>query len=269
MERIYPFTNENLTESLGSLYQLDGAEVLSVIGSGDQYFTSILNGAKNVELYDINNLAWFYFVLKFYAIQVLSYEEFWEFFVDCHDFERYRIFEKFNKFANYLPLEIRRYFIDLILRNDNISKIYVINSSFRGQLMYDANFNNGQYIPYMEKEAYYKLQSLLREQKLPKFYNMNLLQLPQEVRNTSYDILLTSNIFAWLHKEGITEQNVPNYKNFLFQFKCSEVQAHYMWDPCDSEQKIWEDNDFELTRIRTTHLSPCKYDVVASLRSKK
>lgn len=37
MKGVYPFTNENLT-SYQNLYHFDNAKVLSVLGSGDQYF---------------------------------------------------------------------------------------------------------------------------------------------------------------------------------------------------------------------------------------
>lgn len=43
-DRVFPFTNENLT-SYGKIYNFDNAKVLSFLGSGDQYFSSILHGA--------------------------------------------------------------------------------------------------------------------------------------------------------------------------------------------------------------------------------
>ncbi|MEG0960743.1 MAG: hypothetical protein RSE60_06630, partial [Erysipelotrichaceae bacterium] len=58
--KVYGFTNENVS-SFKDLYDFDNADVLTVLGSGDQYFTSILNGAKNVDVYDINRCAWFHF----------------------------------------------------------------------------------------------------------------------------------------------------------------------------------------------------------------
>ena len=54
--KIYNFSNENLI-SYESLYNFNSAKVLSVIGSGDQYFSSLLYGAKEIDLYDINRRA--------------------------------------------------------------------------------------------------------------------------------------------------------------------------------------------------------------------
>ena len=77
--KIYKFTNENLT-SFKELYDFEGKKVLSVIGSGDQYFASILYGASEVTLFDKNPLAYYYLIFKYAAIKIFSYEEFIKFF---------------------------------------------------------------------------------------------------------------------------------------------------------------------------------------------
>lgn len=64
MGYVYAFTNENLT-CLKDLYDFKDKKVLTVLGSGDQYFSSVLFGAKEVDVYDIEPKAWDYFVLKF------------------------------------------------------------------------------------------------------------------------------------------------------------------------------------------------------------
>ncbi|MEG2993723.1 MAG: hypothetical protein RR847_05580, partial [Bacilli bacterium] len=79
-EKVYGFSNENIS-SYNSLYDFKDKKVLSVLGSGDQYFSSILFGAKEVDLFDSNRLAWFYFILKYYGIKTLSFKEFYDFFV--------------------------------------------------------------------------------------------------------------------------------------------------------------------------------------------
>ena len=61
--KVYDFTNENVA-CLDQLYDFKDAKVLSVVGSGDQYFASILNGAKQVDLFDINPTSYLYFLLK-------------------------------------------------------------------------------------------------------------------------------------------------------------------------------------------------------------
>ena len=69
--KVYDFTNENVS-CLKQLYEFENSRVLSVVGSGDQYFASILNGAKKVDLFDINPTSYLYFLLKFYSIKNLT-----------------------------------------------------------------------------------------------------------------------------------------------------------------------------------------------------
>ena len=47
MEKVYAFTNENLT-CLKDIYSFQNAKVLTVLGSSDQYFSSVLFGAREV-----------------------------------------------------------------------------------------------------------------------------------------------------------------------------------------------------------------------------
>ena len=68
-------TNENVA-SFKQLYNFDMANVLTVLGSGDQYFTSLLNGASEVSVFDVNYTAWLFFRIKFKAIRVLDYNDF-------------------------------------------------------------------------------------------------------------------------------------------------------------------------------------------------
>lgn len=75
IDKVYGFTNENLAV-FPKIYNFDKANILTVLGSGDQYFQAKLNGAQNVDVFDINYLAWHHFVLKYTAIKVLSYEDF-------------------------------------------------------------------------------------------------------------------------------------------------------------------------------------------------
>jgi hypothetical protein len=63
--RVYAFSNENIA-AYADVYDFNDKRVLSVLGSGDHYFTSVLNGAKDVDVYDINECTWEYFVFKYY-----------------------------------------------------------------------------------------------------------------------------------------------------------------------------------------------------------
>ena len=71
-----------------------------------------MNGASDIELFDINNLAWDYFVLKYYGIKILSYEEFINYFV----VNKLDDYEYFGKLKKYLPFSIFNHgFLNMIL----------------------------------------------------------------------------------------------------------------------------------------------------------
>ena len=55
-KRVYAMTNENVA-SFKQLYDFDMAKVFTVLGSGDQYFTSLLNGASEISVFDVNYTA--------------------------------------------------------------------------------------------------------------------------------------------------------------------------------------------------------------------
>lgn len=117
-EHVYSITNENLT-AYQDLYNFSNARVLTVLGSGDQYLAALLYGAKDVEVFDANFLAWYFFNLKIAAIKVLSYEEFFHFFIESElsDMDYYL------KIRNYLTNVFRNFFDQFIRVNGSIKKL--------------------------------------------------------------------------------------------------------------------------------------------------
>lgn len=254
MNYVYQFTNENLS-SYKDLYHFDNAKVLSVLGSGDQYFSSLLYGAKEIELYDCNFLAWDFFVLKFYSILTLDYEEFYDFFVT----KRLNDLKRLKKQLLYLPDDVANRLAKLQKQYRSLSwvlhKDIILNK-----------YNNDYVIPYFNKEKYYKLQSILMHQKLPTFYLTYLQSLHSVVKKQSYDIILTSNIFDWLYAD-LEEECVEEYKELLNKFNYSEIQALYCWELSETLQEELEKHNFEITNVtsvKTLNL----YDSVISLRKK-
>ena len=76
-----------------------------------------------------------------------------------------------------------------------------------------------RYIPYLEKENYYKLQELLNNRELPTFYLKSFVDLEK----SSYDVMLLSNIYHWI---DITPEE---FKKLICGFDANEVQALYTW----------------------------------------
>lgn len=235
MNKVYGFTNE-FVGAYDSIYNFDNKSVLSVLGSGDQYFTAILNGAKDVTVYDINIIAWYHFVLKFMAIRYLSYEDFCKFFFtnNLHDVDVYLELRK------YLPKEVKDFFDDLVRRRIKFSTIKFDSSVFSLFTVHDYE----NFIPFLKKTNYYKLQSLLNNRRLPKCYISDVLKIMSSL-DTKYDLMLLSNIYAWI------DISVKDYKDILDKCDISLYQAHYFWHK-EEEMSEFLDEGFSLFSFNAT-----------------
>ena len=220
MQKIYDFTNENVS-AYKDLFEFSNASVLTVLGSGDQYFTYLLNGAKNIEVFDYNIVTWYYFLLKFTAIKYLSYEDFYQMFI-TDNLDNLKIY---NKLLPYLPEDCIWFFNKLYLLRRKFSSIVTNNTLFLASLN-----NNSIKIPYLNKEKYYELQSILGKIDVPVFYNCNLLDLKNLIRN-DFDILILSNIYNYL------DFSVSNYRDFLDEFNIPNILALYTWGKIAKNKK--------------------------------
>lgn len=215
--KVYDFTNENVN-CLKILYNFDNSKVLSVIGSGDQYFTSILNGAKKVDLFDINPTSYLYLILKFYSIRELTYEEFYDFLV-LKNFDNKYVYQKLCK---VLPVEVFKYYKYIMMCNKNeiFRKDGIDMLSRKNQKYYFKN--NKSVIPYFIEENYYILKEKLKSLDLPNFFQVDLLNL-KSVISENYDILLTSNIYDHIDMTSIS------YIKFLKDINIPKIQVCYDW----------------------------------------
>ena len=68
---IYPYSNEGLS-ILFSALNLEEKELLSVAGSGDHALYAYHNGAKNVDLFDIDVLSKYYYYFRMWVIKYLN-----------------------------------------------------------------------------------------------------------------------------------------------------------------------------------------------------
>lgn len=255
VKRVYPFTNENVSSYQG-LYEFDNAKVLSVLGSGDQYFSSLLYGAKEIQVYDSNFLAWDFFVLKYYGILILNYEEFYDFFVT----QRLNDLKCFHQLLPYLPNDVANRLIKLQTQKGLLSRCLYLD-------VVDDKYNNGYAIPYFDKEKFYQLKSILRNQKLPTFYLTYLQALPFVVEKQTYDIILTSNIFDWLYAD-LEEECVKEYKELLTKFHYGEIQALYRYKLSEPLKQELENNGFQIEYVPDVKTLSLSHDSVISLRNK-
>lgn len=226
MEKVYGFTNENIS-AFSEYFNFDNAHILTVLGSGDQYFGALLNGSKDVEVFDINYIAWYHFILKYIAIKVLSYEEFRQMFI----VDNLDNLDIYNKLRPYLPDEVKWFFDKLINLGRKFSSIKIRNIIFE-----NSKIKN---ISYLDDKTYYKLQSMLRNRELPTFYNCNLLDI-NKYTNKLYDVALFSNVYHYL---GL---GVEDYRDFLNKLNCPEILALYTWFLNREEKQDFVNNGFEV-----------------------
>jgi len=207
---VFKFSNENLT-AYQQLYDFNGARVLSIGGSGDQYFTAILNGAEEVTLFDKNPYFWPYFVAKFCAIQNLSYGEFCELFIRKATFH-----EIFQEVESLLSSKERSAIRDVIKKNFIEYQIGYLAKDIKRMILADC-------VPYLQVTRYKELQQKLQGRSLPDVYFSDIRNLPKEVGDKSYDIMLASNIYQWISREI----SARDYLCLLNNFNCQTFQAMY------------------------------------------
>lgn len=239
MKKVYGFTNE-FVGAFPEIINFDNADVLSVVGSGDQYFTAILFGAKNITLFDINENAWYHFVLKFTAIKYLSFEEFWQFFI-IDELDNLKLYLKIR---DYLPFDVRRFFDMMRVRKIKFSNIKFV------ELLEDTDYV--RIIPYLRQEEYYKLQNLLVKRILPICYIKDFADIALGSERENYDILLLSNIYNWMDLRPIALKslfagykleknfNPVIFKYLLDKFDSCLIQALYAWNYYNDINKFKE-----------------------------
>lgn len=240
MSRVYPFTNENLS-SYQEHINFNNRKVLSVIGSGDAYFSFLLFGSTQIDLFDINPNTINYFILKFFSLMTLTYEEFTKFFITS----KLDDLKLYNKVRNYLPLKTKKHLDTIIKNNQKLTKL-IFTISLNSNIV---NYTTNRVIPYMDKKTYYELQKLLRNVKLPNIYTKSLQELYKELKE-KYDIIALSNIY--LH----TNMNIKQYKNLLNHYlkimnENGIILAHYAWNNKDEKELIENGfNNIEVPSIR-------------------
>ena len=172
--QIYRNTNENLTAILGS-YDLKDKEVLSVLASSDQVFSSYYYGAKNVDCFDRQVIAYYYYYLKYWNLLETNRH-----YISANNRMIRKIIEK-HKEEQPSVYE----FWDLILNKLGTTPLYYSNlfvfSPYPYRVPYEDDING--------------LIEILKDKEL-KFKNINLFE--QISTEKQYDIIVASNILEYM-----------------------------------------------------------------------
>ncbi len=183
----YLFTNENIADYIKDV---KNKKILSIASSGDHYLCCLLNGATNIDLFDINYFSKIIIKLKRAIIENLDYKVFLDFF-GIESKKKIFDYEIFTKIIPYLDEETYMYW-----------KYIYETACFEGQHIYDSkliipyNYDSESLInaiPYLKEEEYIKLQQILYTIPKINFIHTDINEIDNRLTE-SYDIMFLSNI---------------------------------------------------------------------------
>lgn len=218
----------------------EGDTVLAVGASGDYMLDSILYGAKEIVNYDINSIQYYVCCLKLWAIQVLDYKEFINFFMNFRnsdDYLNYKIFERiiapfegeaaypfWKRFAKQRRIEnvaARQLINELgpMLRmmspagTTNQEMVYVICTNvgpnmmpekFSAMRLVNVPEANKDCLGYLSSEEnYYKTREMLKDVKIS-FVTASIDEIKDKIpEDKKFDVVFLSNIPYYLTTDKI------------------------------------------------------------------
>lgn len=273
--KIYLSTTENIK---GIMYKIDlqGKNVLSVAGSGDQALNAYFNGAKQVTLFDVNPLAMAQAELKFTAAKKLSYEEFCEFFIP--GVGNVLNSKTFLKLSNYLKDDVADYY-DYLFSNYTSSEI-LDKTVFH---IFSSVDNLENLNDYMKKENFEKLPIILEGKEI-NYLESSLLDLPKNLKDM-YDAMLLSNISDSIQDMWDTN-TLKSYKRFIHvlsknlnkggSIQCAYIYSNYnrqrkksLFINTEERQKIFKEPEFKEWKIQTYYQNSGLDDTIIVYKKKK
>ena len=132
----YFCTNESLEYI--SKFDIKDKNVLTVCGSGDHAFMSLINGASHVDTFDYNPLQYYLLCLKCAAIKALTKEEYLKYFPISggNILENYNI-KYYERIREYLE-DDARVFWDIVYQAER-HRIYLL-SKFSYNIRFESNY---------------------------------------------------------------------------------------------------------------------------------
>ena len=215
---LYYQTNENIAEYLNLIDLTNKENALCVAGSGDQAFSLIYNGIKDIELFDVNKFTE-YFILGIKKAMILKY-----------NYSEY--INVLNKLISQMtmPSEINEILLDLLSYmeepyktfwqtildyNNHLQKEAKINTNF----MYGLNVNAGlkiipQFCPYLENDTNFNyLKEKLNTANIH-FKYCNAINLA-DTFHKKYDLILLSNILDYAYVYWGNNWHMQNLNNYI------------------------------------------------------
>ncbi len=202
---LYLWTNELLKEIYNEC--LNGEKVLIVRSSGDHAIHVALAGAKEVHLFDVNDLSYFNSSLKISMIRSLDYNVFYEMM-------NYLSRDNLNPITDKIGSLLTSYELNFWELYEKLSKKY--NRS----LFITADSYTPRNNAYFDEDTFYKTKEKLKECKI-KHHNLAAEDLSKELSGECFDVIYLSNIIGRIERPVSSVRNVAtNLLNNLETLLC-------------------------------------------------
>lgn len=199
---IYTFTNECIKDYL-NFFDLKDKKILTVTGSGDHILNMLL-AVNNIDTFDINLYAYYFYVLKKYSLITLELDEYLDFFLDKEINYNKKVFNKIKK--NWNNEVYIKDFFEYVFRNYNKNIPLFTNNKYQDKEKYIENNT------YLDEINYYKLKKNLQNKNV-NFINSNFTKLNL---TNQYDYIFISNITDYLNNM-FDNNSLRSYKKFLYK----------------------------------------------------
>ena len=202
-QKVFPGTNENLCYLEDHL--LDGMKsALSVLSSGDQIFTLVYHGIKDISSFDTNRLTYYYSLgIKRAAILTYDYDEYLNFMENLFstNFLLDELTAVVKKLFSNMEKDCVSFWKEILDYNyeiqkglgTNINLVLMLLKNRHGLTPYNI------ILPHTETpDAYKKCQNKLGQANIT-FENINCLDLSERIKGR-YDVIFLSNIFDYFYQ---------------------------------------------------------------------
>lgn len=224
-----PYNKNNIYNKYGKIYysnnerinfyhdkfNYDGS-ILCVASSGDHMLHSLLNGSKDITLFDVNRLTKYYCMLKLAGVKTLSYEEFFKYF----SIEKLNIKNKklYTKVRNALSPEDRYFWDEIIKEGLSLNNFYN-----------DSNLSIHKNNAYHNKEFYYVLKEIVSGPNSIKFIESDVFELSNKLdKDKKFSSIFLSNISDYVEVDKLKKLLEEDLKKFLI--KDGLIQTKYYAD---------------------------------------
>lgn len=181
----YVYTTEDIKSSLSTTNYNENDKILTVMASGDHLLNYLLQGARDIDTFDINKVTKYYFELKKAWICSFNYDE----YLDMEDSRVPFSLNYLEKFSKYMTDEAYNFW-KYCKENASVDELGALKRK-------NAYQHLGPFNLYFNKKNYEKLQLILKEGVSFKFYHNDIFSLPEELTK-EYKEIHVSNMFDYL-----------------------------------------------------------------------